>query len=677
MAEFKHVANMVQAAFENMYANETVLFKADVDPDILWSKYLESFPEGSNEIFRKKRESDCSCCRNFIRKYGGVVSIDKQGLIHTLWDFDAPDQFRSPIKAMQNYVLGAPVTDVFFFESSMAGTAVNTEVFPPNDNAHRDYWVWNHFALKGVPSRFVKKPESIPGIVGSLRSDIDVFVRSMSEISMDAVNTVLELIENKLLYRGSESRLVVSEFKEVMELSRTKYPYWIRRMGALLPTAVSHIRNTSIGTLLVDLSSGMDVDQAVTRYEQIVAPSNYKRPKAIFTSKMVADAKAKIEELGLVDALPRRFAQISDISARDVLFLDRDVAASVKDPFAILNDRVVRKGMDFSNSQWVSIDDFLKDWVPNVSKVELFVGGGLRKNHVALIAPKNPNAPSMFSWGNNFSWAYRGNMADSDISRNVSKAGGSLDGILRFSIQWNDTESTKNESDYDAHCVTPFGHIAFHNKHVKNGALDVDIIHPSLNPLIPAVENIVFPGFGLDDSGIYKFAVHCYRSGQGNCGFKYELECNGEIRTGEINRPIQYNETVRCFDIKVANGIPEILTDYHDSVTSGGFKTVSAIMLSPNYWEAARDDNSHIHGNKHYFFMMNDLPFEETPNGFFNEYLRPELRDHRRVFEALGETMKVDPDPKKLVGLGFSSTLHREIVARVTGDRAHVIKIQI
>lgn len=151
MAEFKHVANMVQAAFENMYENETVLFKADVDPDILWSKYLESFPEGSNEIFRKKRANDCSCCRNFIRKYGGVVSIDKQGLIHTLWDFDAPDQFRSPIKAMQDYVLGALVTDVFFFESSMAGTAISTEVFPHNDNAHRDYLVWNHFALKGVP----------------------------------------------------------------------------------------------------------------------------------------------------------------------------------------------------------------------------------------------------------------------------------------------------------------------------------------------------------------------------------------------------------------------------------------------------------------------------------------------------------------------------------------------
>ena len=677
MAEFKRVANMVQETFENLFSGEPVLFKADVDPDILWSKYLENFPVGSNEIFRTRRQNDCSCCRNFIRKYGGLVSIDNEGLVHTLWDFDAPDQFKTPIKEMQKYVLSVPVTDVFLFESTNVGSAFSAEILPPDATGHRGHLVWDHFALKGVPFRFVRTPVSIPGIVGSLRSNIDVFARSMNEISMDAVNTVLELIENKLLYRGSESRSVVSEFQEVMKLSRTKYPYWIRRMGALLPTAVSHIKNTSIGTLLVDLSSGMDVDEAVSRYEQIVAPSNYKRPKAIFTSRMVADAKAKIEELGLVDSLPRRFAQISDISARDVLFLDRDVAALIKDPFAILNDKVVRKGRDFSKTQWVSIDDFLKYWVPNLSKVELFVGGGLRKNHMALIAPKNQNAPSMFSWGNNFSWAYRGNMADSDISRNVSKAGGSLDGILRFSIQWNDTEASKNESDYDAHCVTPFGHIAFHNKHVKNGALDVDIIHPSLNPLIPAVENIVFPGFGLDDSGIYKFAVHCYRSGQGNCGFKYELECNGEVRTGEINRPLQYNETVRCFDVKVANGIPEILTDYHDSVTSGGFKTVSAIMLSPNYWGAAKDDDSHIHGNKHYFFMMNDLPFDETPNGFFNEYLRPELRDHRRVFEALGETMKVEPDPKKLVGLGFSSTLHREIVARVTGDRVHVIKIQI
>ena len=35
----------------------------------------------------------------------------------------------------------------------------------------------------------------------------------------------------------------------------------------------------------------MDVDAAVTAFEKVVAPANYKRPKAIFTKKMLEDAQ--------------------------------------------------------------------------------------------------------------------------------------------------------------------------------------------------------------------------------------------------------------------------------------------------------------------------------------------------------------------------------------------------
>ena len=58
-----------------------------------------------------------------------------------------------------------------------------------------------------------------------------------------------------------------------------------------------HLRNSSIGTLLKDINNGVDIETAVRKYEEIVAPYNYKRPKAIFTKKMLEDAKKTVEKL--------------------------------------------------------------------------------------------------------------------------------------------------------------------------------------------------------------------------------------------------------------------------------------------------------------------------------------------------------------------------------------------
>lgn len=68
----------------------------------------------------------------------------------------------------------------------------------------------------------------------------------------------------------------------------------------------------------------MDLDTAVKKYEQITAPANYKRPKAIFTKKMLEDAKKTITELGYMDSLKRRFANLNDITVNNVLFSNKD-----------------------------------------------------------------------------------------------------------------------------------------------------------------------------------------------------------------------------------------------------------------------------------------------------------------------------------------------------------------
>lgn len=83
-----------------------------------------------------------------------------------------------------------------------------------------------------------------------------------------------------------------------------------------------------MGTLLIDLSNGVDLERAVKSYENIMAPSNYKRPTALITKKQIEAAQKKVEELGLTDALPRRHARVEDIKVCPKMKSDNDLQNS-------------------------------------------------------------------------------------------------------------------------------------------------------------------------------------------------------------------------------------------------------------------------------------------------------------------------------------------------------------
>ena len=258
-------------------------------------------------------------------------------------------------------------------------------------------------------------------------------------------------------------------------------------MGKSLAAGISigRIRNHSIGVLLVDVSEGVDLDTAVKRYEQIVAPANYKRPKAIFTKKMLEDAKNTLSELGYMNSLQRRFANLDDITINNILFSNKDAAKRISnagDIFGELEKEVAINPKKFSRVEEIAVQDFIENVLPTAREVEAFIENKHSKNLVSMIAPVDSEAPTMFKWNNGLSWAYSGNVADSDLKQNVKAAGGAIDGVLRFSIQWN--EDGNDNCDLDAHCVEPDGNeIYFSNcrkprKSSLGGQLDVDIVYP-------------------------------------------------------------------------------------------------------------------------------------------------------------------------------------------------------
>lgn len=678
--KFKKFKEQIQNQFNEMTRDTNHLYEVDLDKDILWNLYLDSFPKGTNEIFRERREYDCSCCRQFIKSLGNVVSI-KNNKITSIWDIDTDcTTFKPVANALSSYVKSNVVNNVYISKFKKIGTDKNFE------NTGEEIYEWDHLYME-LPDKFVDKSGlSIGDIKGRYRDVRNVFKRSLDEINEESICTVLELISQKSLYKGEEWNNILNEFLKYKKaydklINNTDKEIFAWEQSTKAGVVIGKIRNHSIGTLLIDISEGMELDKAVSRYEKIVAPTNYKRPKAIFTKKMLEDAKKTITELGYMDSLARRFATLDDITVNNILFVNKDSAKRMgeMDIFDELSKEVGVNSKKFSRVDEIGVEDFIKNVLPKSKEVELLLENKHLNNFVSLIAPSNKDSKTMFKWNNNFSWAYTGNITDSNMKENVKNAGGKVDGVLRFSIQWNDIEPDNN--DLDAHCIEPNGnHIYFARRQSckTHGELDVDIQYPSNQ--VTAVENITWPNTSSMDEGTYRFFVKNYSKRNGVSGFRAEIEFNGEIYSFDYNKPLRDREEVNVaeviFDRNVGFKIKAMLPSSVSNremwgLTTNQFVPVSIIMNSPNYW----DEQDGI-GHKHYFFMLKDCINSEVVNGFYNEYLKNELNPHRRVFEALGGKMSVSQSEDQLSGLGFSSTKRNELIVKVKGSCERILKIK-
>ena len=670
--DFKQFKIPVAKQFERL--SKHPLFRADVDKDVLWSTYLESFPPDSNPIYRERREYDCSCCRQFVRAVGDLVAI-VDGVVVSIWDVTCEEPaYQTVANALSSLVKGRPIANAFLNVEPVAGTDKSFEQLTDSVTT------WNHFFVN-IPAPFVCRGTDIGPRLSESRALHDVLYRSLTELTDDAVDTVLDLIAQNSLYRGDENKYAVSTFRTLKreyaaltdETARHAF-VWSRIKD--LPASVAKIRNTAIGTLLIDLSEGLEMEQAVRKFEAVVAPANYKRPTALVTKKMIESAKKTLEELGLISALERRYARLDDISVNDILFADRSAKKILAgDVFDSLATKASGKPKSLDRVEEVPIETFIQEILPRAESVELLVENRHAGNLVSLIAPVNPTANVLFKWGNKFSWSYSGDVADS-IKERVKKAGGSVTGDLLCRLAWS------NYDDLDLHMIEQSAYeIYYGNRQSRSpsgGMLDVDMNAGRGHTREP-VENIFYASRSMMREGMYRLFVHQFNQRETiDVGFEVEFDWLGTVHRFVYDKPVRQDERVGIVEFKYTReGGIEIIQSLPSTQTSKtvwslktqDFQRVNVVCLSPNYW------GERGVGNRHYFFMLDGCRNDGTARGFYNEFLHESLTPHRKVIEMVGAKMRTEESTEQLSGLGFSSTQRNDVLVRVRGSFTRTVKV--
>ena len=651
---FKPFGEAVHKRYAEMARHELYI----VDTVDVFASYLSFFPAGSDPVFRTRTEHDCSCCKQFVRKLGNLVAI-VDGKIQTVWDdsHTLPMPYKEVGMRMAELIRQSPILTVFRTKERQYGTASN---FDTKDASIR----WTHFYGRVENKHFNAKPDEVRGEIESVAQ---VLRRGLVEIREKDVREVIDLIDANAIYRGAEHMPALQDFHRLLH-AYAKADDKDLFIWANLAKPAARFRNTVIGTLLVDLAEGTDIERAVASFETKVAPQNYKRTSALITPRMVEDAVAKLHTLGLDEAIHRRYARMSDVSVNNVLFVDNAVKGKMKDGIAeLLKDSVKAPTVNTKNAIPITMDSFLESIVPKAKAMQLLLQNTQRGNFVSITYGEEQKP--LFRWNNNFAWSYAGEVTDS-IKERVKRAGGRVMGAkLRVSLAWY------NHDDLDLHCVTPdHTHIYFGQKH---DILDVDM-NAGRGTSREPVENMAWAETLRMKDGRYLFRVDQFQARESkDVGFALEVEAEGRIAQYSYGPRVQGR--IDCLAVTVAAG--KVVDVQANTALKGGgmvqdiwgVKTetlvpIETLMASPNHW-----DDQKI-GNKHWFFILQGCKNPEATRGIYNEFLRADLEPHRKVFEVLGAKTKCPFSEEQLSGLGFSSTRNDHAIVVVDNGRTYDIK---
>lgn len=654
---FKTFGKAVNEKFKNLAKQET-LFVADINGQELWEAYLAAFPEGTNPVYKTNTEHDCNCCKSFIRNLGNVVSI-VNGVKDSIWNTgtNLPSPYNEVASKLHDLVIGKSVKSVFTTKESSYGHELTRQLV--EEEGSLKTVTWNHF-WAAVPAKFTGSNHAKKrGLLNTAKQTLE---RALTELSAGAAQIVLEMIVNNDLTRGGQYKASVEAFIALKQLTLTDEMLWEN-----VSSPVANFRNSMIGTLVSDLSEGLDKAQAVRKYEEKARAENYMRSAPVVSQSAGQTALAKIRELGLEAALERRPATMADVSPSDVIWACSDAIGQMSSGSIAEKFLSLTKGSKAHTGTDITLEVFLNDVLPKAAKLEVLVKPEHRPNFVALTAPKYKDSGKLFKWDNGFAWSFNGGFTDA-IKERVKIAGGNIDAKLRISLAWH------NKDDLDIHALAPEGHIHYFSKY---GVLDVDMnaFHTVENP----VENLSWQN---PRDGDYVIKIDQYnKRTTSNTGYSIQMEFDKKISEWSTNESPNRTDEALKFSIrggKVENlVVSPKLTEGKGAaaaiwgVTTDSYVTVKSVMNSPNFWHGQEV------GNKHWFFILEGCVPDEDVRSIYSEYLCGELHEHRKAFETLGDVAKCQPSPEQLSGVGFSATSKATVTVRVTGESNRVYNIAI
>lgn len=413
------------------------IFETNVDGDRIWELYLEGFTDPVQRQYH-----NCSACRTFFKRYGGLAVVGESGLLRPLlWTqsildktYELVPELYPSISAIATAVGKAQITNVFLSSEGVYGQ--------PQTG------IWRHIHIKPKKVFRATKLKDAHQASAEKTEEYRTVSLFLSEHTLKQLNHAVQICSSDALYRGEKVlgqatwlRDLKNAVMESKNGSIIKNTIW--KAVATAPAGYCHPRSSMISTLLEDLKV-YTPEAAARNFAKKMNPLEYQRPQAAPAAGNIARAEKVVAELGIQKSLERRFATEEDILAwvwrpesRSVL---RRQAAQGDQPAPVFGHLVakdmkpsqVRRGLR-ETMTWAKFQDKV---LPDATRIQILLPHDYRL-FVTFVTAQHPDAPPILQWDNDVnrnpvSWyVWHGGSRPSDYSLR----GGSLVDVTGITLK--------------------------------------------------------------------------------------------------------------------------------------------------------------------------------------------------------------------------------------------------
>jgi len=405
------------------------LFTTDVDPASLWRAWLAGLPES------ERQPHTCHACRQFIERFGGLVSFTEDGTPASLFNDEAlvkHGMYASSFWAVATLAQRGRVNGVFVSAEKQWGTESTRD-------KKRIGHTWHHLHAT-PPAHLVHRrvTQTAGQRAAELREDHGTLLRALADFKIENVRQALSLAESEALYRSEKVAgrlrwlLNLHEEREAHKGSFSNHA-WLA--VATAPAGFCHVRSSVVGSLLEDLEAGKPFAEVKRAFDAKMHPLQYQRPTAPPSVGNIKQAEAIVAKLGVEASLRRRYAKLDEVKALWKPAPKKELV-NAGGVFAHLVPAPGGMAPLSAKGPVMTWEKFARTVLPGAESIQALVP--MTGSFHALVTASDPDAPAILQW-------------DRDGARNpvswYTYAG------VRYASQWNLSAGTW--VDVPAICLMP------------------------------------------------------------------------------------------------------------------------------------------------------------------------------------------------------------------------------